>query len=184
MWFILLPLNILLTLVNYPLALVLPAFRTQDDYLPRWLWWFQTPDNPLLGDESYQTKPGRAPFCGATTGWKAYCNRVAWLWRNPIYGFSWGVMAFDVRPGYVIKRLEGSKPIEGSLKSDGFFLATLTNPDGSWCWQLYITHHWTETKCTKLNFGWKIWMAGDVKEGMDRQICAFTFNPVQWWKAI
>lgn len=184
MWLLLLPTSIGMTLLTYLLAPVLVLFRTKDDYLPKWLSWFGTPDNPLLGDESYQTKPGRAPFTSITTGVKAYCNRVCWLWRNPAYGFHWNVLAFKVQPGYVTDVVLGTKPIEGSLKSDGFYLATLTNPDGSSCWQLYITNHWSETKCTKLNFGWKIWMAGEIKEGMTYSICAFTFNPVQWYKNI
>lgn len=172
MWFLLLPINILLTLVSYPLALVLPLFA-KDGYLPRWLWWFQTPDNPLDGDERFQK-----------THKPSYLTKVLWLWRNPIYGFSWGVTAFRVQPGYVVKVWSGNKPVEGSLRSDGYYLATLTNPDGSYCWQLYITHHWSETRSTKLNAGWKLWMADEIKEGMDCAICAYTFNPIQWFKNI
>lgn len=183
-YFLLLPFNILLTLIAYIIHPILPLFANKEGYLPKWLWWFQTPDNPLDGDESYLSKPGRAPFTGVTTGLKGYINRVAWLYRNPIYGYGWGITAFKVQPNYHIKRLAGNKPIEGSLKSNGFYLATLTNTDGSWCWQLYITHHWNEKKCTKLNFGWKIWMADSIPEGVTFPICAYTFNPVQWYKNI
>lgn len=189
-WFLLLPLNIIMTVLGFVLAPVLPMFADDKGWLPKWLWWFQTPDNSLDGDEGYQKKPGRAPFMGVMGGWKGYCNRVAWLWRNPLYGFDWEVLAFKVQEGYKVegwgtKRFpDGTVAIAGGLDIDGWYFAKLTNPDGSWCWQLYITQHWNDKKCTKLNFGWKIWMADAIKVGMDHPMCAYTFNPVNWIKTI
>ncbi len=172
-WFILLPLNIIVTALALLLAPVLPLFASKDGYLPKWLSWFQTPDNPLYGDERF-----------IKTHKDSYWTRCLWLWRNSAYGWAWNVLAFKVQDGYTIRVIAGKKPVEGSLKSDGFYFAKLTNPDGSSCWQLYITHHWSKTHCTKLNFGYKIWMASEIKEGMLYPICAYTFNPVQWIKAI
>ena len=43
-------------LVAMALALFLPAFAIGRQWLPRWLWWFQTPDNDLDGDEPWKTK--------------------------------------------------------------------------------------------------------------------------------
>jgi len=50
--------------------------------LPRWLSWFQTPDNSLLGDSNWKS---------THTG--SYFNMVLWLYRNSLYGFKWTVLS-------------------------------------------------------------------------------------------
>lgn len=49
--------------------------------LPRWLWWFQTPDEPLPG----------AMYEPTVRQWRAkygdYVCSVLWLWRNRAFGF-------------------------------------------------------------------------------------------------
>lgn len=50
--------------------------------LPRWLSWFDTPDNCIDGDFGFQIfhPPG-------------YVSRVIWLYRNSLYGFKWSVLS-------------------------------------------------------------------------------------------
>lgn len=50
--------------------------------LPRWLAWFDTPDNALLGDHTWQKSHS-----------ETYWDLLAWLNRNKIYGFQWTVLA-------------------------------------------------------------------------------------------
>lgn len=81
MWryLLLLPLSIAMTMLAHALAPVLPLFAT-NGWLPKWLWWFQTPDNPLFGDRGHWER------------WmykSRYWQQVVWLWRNPVYGFEW-----------------------------------------------------------------------------------------------
>lgn len=91
-WILLLPLSITMTLLALLLAPVLALLARErstamDDgsvaigyWLPRWLWWFQTPDNSLLGDGGHAER------------WDhriSYARMVAWLWRNPAYGVEW-----------------------------------------------------------------------------------------------
>jgi len=77
-------------LLSYPLALVLPLFARDTmgelnngskvgvgPRLPTWLSMFQTPDNSLAGDATFQI---------AHDGKSFYWNAVKWLWRNPVYG--------------------------------------------------------------------------------------------------
>ena len=50
--------------------------------LPKWLSWFDTPDNPLTGDERWKSKHW------PPTHW----SMVLWLYRNSLYGFKWTVL--------------------------------------------------------------------------------------------
>lgn len=185
-WFLLLPLNLLGPIVSLFLAPILVLFATKENKLPKWLSYFDTPDNYLDGDDGYKNE--HAPYKGVgRVGWERYANRVMWLWRNPAYGLDWTVLAFKPEQGCTLKVLgtrtiDGKKVhdnvalVTGNLNYDGWFAAKLTNPDGSYIWQLYITHHWNATKTTKLNFGWKIWMAPGV--------CSYVFSFTGFWKTI
>ena len=52
-WLCLIPVSLVMAIVGRVLAPVLPFFVQADGYLPRWLWWFQTPDNPCDGDKGH-----------------------------------------------------------------------------------------------------------------------------------
>ena len=80
-----LPMNILALV----LAPVLPLFAANEyswsdnhsveafgPRLPKWLRWFQTPDNDLYGDVTFVALNG-----------KSYWSMVKWLLRNPLYAF-------------------------------------------------------------------------------------------------
>ena len=151
-WFSLLIPNLVMLVLAYLLAPVLPLFATKENHLPKWLAFFDTPDNPIDGDGGF--KEQHAPFKGEQTGWRRYINRVRWLWRNPSYGFNWTVLAYHPKAGEVARVIYGTrKTIGGDLKLGGWYFAR----QGS-AWQLFINHHWNETHCCKFNFGWKLWM--------------------------
>ncbi|MEN6630000.1 MAG: hypothetical protein ABFC42_10170 [Sulfuricella sp.] len=57
--------------------------------LPRWLAWFDTPDNSLWGDTGWRTE-----HC--PDHWDDYLGMVLWLWRNSACGFSRSVLAARV----------------------------------------------------------------------------------------
>ncbi|QLG87639.1 hypothetical protein HQ393_04875 [Chitinibacter bivalviorum] len=93
MWVVLLwPLLALLdfgfTVLAMLLAPLIALFVHSDGYLPRCLWWFQTPDSRMDGCD------GDANFCAThKAGWWTY---VLWQWRNPAAGFSeWLGIGFD-----------------------------------------------------------------------------------------
>ena len=84
-------LNLIGTVLTYPLAPILALlWNTQDGWLdnatkkgagPRlykWLHWFQTPDNSLDGDRTFESN-------FPENNWWSKCH---WLWRNPFYGFA------------------------------------------------------------------------------------------------
>jgi hypothetical protein len=143
-WVILAVIMLAFTLMAMLLAPVLPAFASADGWLPRWLWWFQTPDNTLDGDGGWvhehlqwRYKLPEPP--------RTYVGRAGWLLRNPAYGF--GEM-LSIPRGSIVT-LSGQKPVSGEREPYGwFFLRTTTG------WQLYRTWPWG-----RVNLGWKLWCA-------------------------
>ena len=107
---------IALVLVSYILApvIALPVFvRVIDgrEQLVRWLYWFQTFDNPL--DEAYHGNYGLSEWVNrfrvsyASSALSRYAFRVYWLWRNPVYGFARNLFGVDCTGvSYVYYRAE------------------------------------------------------------------------------
>lgn len=57
-------------------------YLAESHRLPVWLSWFDTPDNSLCGDQKWE----QTHDCG-------YWSKVAWLYRNSLYGFKWTVLS-------------------------------------------------------------------------------------------
>ena len=89
-WAVRIPPDFLMAIVGRLVAPVLPFFVQADGYLPRWLWWFQTPDNPCDGDAGHWK---RWPRSG---GIWTYLRRLAWFPRNVCYGFGICVVGTEV----------------------------------------------------------------------------------------
>ena len=99
MYPILVIINLIGTLLTFPLAPILALCHSdqvgwcdnatiyqQGPRLHKWLSWFQSPDNSLDGDITFQSF---FPPC--------WWSKVHWLWRNPFYGFD--VKIFDGSTG-------------------------------------------------------------------------------------
>lgn len=100
-WLRLLPLRLLMFLVAMLVAPILPLFASPqwgmtdnatavacEPRLPAWLSWFQTPDNSLWGDHGWKTV--------GCPNYQSWVGMVRWLWRNPLYGFSWTVLGWPI----------------------------------------------------------------------------------------
>ena len=94
-WLAMVPVMLLVTALTFPLAFVLPFFATEQEgplnngneyglgpRLPKWLSWFQTPDNSLDGDNGWKTEHWQwrfrlpAPLCtyvNDSPGVEGYC---------------------------------------------------------------------------------------------------------------
>ena len=68
-------LSILLSIVAFLLCGVIALFVQPNGYLPTWLAWFQTPDNPATGDPNWNK------------GVISWLNTSEWIARNPAQGF-------------------------------------------------------------------------------------------------
>lgn len=158
-WFILAPLSVAFTLLAILLAPVLALFVRENGYLPEWLWWFQTPDNPAIGDEMYRS----TQMAGVTSRWWI---ATCWLARNPAYGFDHAVGA-KIHRGFVYQS-SGDEGTTNSPLHEGWVYRTVTNNDLSYYWQFYLVKRLTATRCLKLNLGWKLW--GKLEPGQVRQL--------------
>ena len=98
-WGLLMAPSFFMAVVGRLLAPFLPFFVDETGYLPKWLWWFQTPDNPIDGDRGHWKRwPG-------TTSLRTYIRRVAWLLRNVCYGFDESVCGVHMLPTDVLTEI-------------------------------------------------------------------------------
>lgn len=143
--------DILLSVIHYPLAVIISLFTTEG--WSKWMALFVTYDNPPQGDGGWITK--RSYFPQETTGFKGYLNRVGWLWRNPLYGFNRlvSVSEDDILRIDVI----GDKDISDKYKRAGSYLATAYDSFGELvAFEYYLVKPITENKCIRIRIGWKL----------------------------
>jgi len=170
-YLILVPISLLITLLAVILAPVLPLFAVQK------LWWcdnhsyqavgpvlpfnwFQTPDNTLNGDATFQDLNGIS-----------YWSKVKWLWRNPAYSFA---LRYLTNPYYTV--VKGDKTIKDNdnakegfclVQANGLFQFVLVRRIGS------------TSRCLYVNVGWNIRGVVDdnVQPKPDTWQATFVFSP-------
>jgi len=120
------------TVLTFPLAFILAILKSNQDgwlnngtawgtgpRLYKWLSWFQTPDNSLDGDATFEQ---RFPE-------KNWWSKVHWLWRNPFYGFA--VKTFDGSSGMSYSgdlHCDETHPGHLLVKGHGLFQYVLFKP--------------------------------------------------------
>lgn len=138
--------NLIGTVLTFPLAPLIVLFKENKEgwldnakkwgvgpRLKSWLFWFQTPDNSLDGDVTFEYHFPE----------KNWWSRVHWLWRNPFYGFA--VKTFDGSTGMTY---------QGNLNCDATHEGTI-RVQGHGLWQ-YNSYHKLFGKMICLNFGHNI----------------------------
>lgn len=143
-----LPLDLLVTAIGWLLAPVLPLFASDDGWLPRWLWWFQTPDNTIDGDHAFNT-PSKHPYI---TKMPRHWRRVFWLIRNPAYGFSWTVLATSPLPGNPY-RFAGDLMAKDRAGQFGWCFSWI---EGTHYFHLKVYQKTLLGKCLKFRIGWNL----------------------------
>ena len=146
-------------IINYLTAPIVVLFADSDGWLPSWLSWYQTPDNSLDGDAPW--RDGRRPFAD-NTGWRRYLNRIAWLYRNSMYGYANSVVGFSKdESGVLVRSFEAPA---GSGKPKGY--ETTGGPLLKWkviykgkvkAFQMFWIWPWGNGRCIRMNIGWKLW---------------------------
>lgn len=117
--------------------------------LPWWLSWFDTPDNSLWGDDGHKERWGNAG---------SYAQMVAWLWRNPAYGFERSVLGAHIDPAATpvvegdpwIKNRVGAKAGTLHVRMPDFYVGEY------WCWKRVTRPFWDGETCLMMEFGWKL----------------------------
>lgn len=147
------------------LAPILPLFADNEGWLPDWLWWFQTPDNPLDGDAGHwERHPG-------TDAWATYTRRVAWCWRNVAYGFDIDVLGVETKSTDDLI-FEGDRDVGAKPPRSGWQWKKIVREGKVVAFQLYGVRQyrvWPQ-RCLRVNLGWKLFDFDD----------AVTDQTVQW----
>ena len=169
-WILLMPLSLLMAIVGRILAPILPFFVQDDGYLPNWLWWFQTPDNPCDGDRGHWKRhPG-------TDKWSTYKRRVAWFMRNVAYGFDESVCGVHMLETDRLVE-EGNKEAGDKTGISGVCNRWLYRGDKLIAFHYYKVRHYTllgRPVCVRVSLGWKLWNP----ECFDKQYTAY-WNPIK-----
>lgn len=178
-WLLLLPVMIVVTILTFPLAFVLPFFAIEREgfldngtkfglgwYLPNWLSWFQTPDNSLDGDEGWRTEhwQWRYKFSPKIA---TYIGRVGWLWRNPGYGVGVEYLLGDPITG----TYKGDLNVNDSPGVEGQCFIYVQNLV-QWVWVRKIGN---TGKCFYFVFGWNI--KGCLSGTEHRHTATYAFSP-------
>jgi len=168
----LVPFNLALTLLALILAPVMVLFKVEKDWwcdnhayramgpvLPSWLNWFNTPDNTLDGDATFEDLNGIG-----------YRSKVKWLWRNPAYSFALRYLnapyTTSVAGDPTIKDNDNAKKGWCLVKVNGLFQFVLVSPIGF-------------NRCIYVNLGWNIRGLVDpnVQPKPDTWQATFVFSP-------
>lgn len=169
-WVAMLPVSILVTVLGIVLCPILPLFA-KDGWLPKWLFWFQTPDNSLYGDDGWKYEHWqwryKLPELIAT-----YIGEFGWLLRNPGQGFGVHYLVGDpiIATFTDNKDVNDSPGVEGTctVHCQGLF---------QWVWVKRIS----ETKCIYCNFGWNV--KGCIDGTEYKHTATYTFSPrIATWK--
>jgi hypothetical protein len=169
---LLVPISLLLTLVAFITAPVMPLFAQQklwwcDNHnyqavgpvLPFWLNWFMTPDNSLDGDATFALK--NSP---------SYFSQVKWLLRNPAYSFALRYIAMPYITTIIgdptIKDNDNAKAGWCFVTSNGLFQFTWITPIGF-------------SRCLRFAGGWNIMAVVDpnVMPKPETHQATFVFSP-------
>lgn len=171
-YLLLVPISLLITLVALILSPILPLFASEQEgwldnhakwgpgpRLPKWLSWFQTPDNSLDGDATFEQLNG--------TG---YWSKIKWLCRNPAYAFGLARLNAPYTTSFsgdnTIKDNDNAKAGWCLVHAGKLFQFTLVAPIGY-------------SRCFYCNLGWNIRALVDdnipVKPGTYE--ATFVFSP-------
>lgn len=171
---------ILLTLIGWivgiisiPLKPLIVLFANDSGWLPNWLAWAGTPDQPLAGQIQDR------PFPEHNTPFKRWWNYTVWLYRNSNYGFAETILGFTIEPGFVYS-CEGNENVGNKPLVEGLVKRTLVS-GGKTYFQWYYIKAWGPKKyrrCIRINLGWKIW--GKILVG-DKISIVCSPNPIQGW---
>lgn len=169
-WAAMLPVSILVTVLGIVLSPILPLFA-KDGWLPKWLSWFQTPDNSLYGDDGWKTEHWMWRY-KLPTKICTYVGEFGWLLRNPGQGY--GVVYLSGDP--IVATFTGNDQVNDSPGVEGTCTVHCQNLF-QWVWVKKIG----SDECIYCNFGWNI--KGCINGDERTHIATYTFSPrIAAWK--
>lgn len=172
-WFLLLLINGMSFILNYPLAPFAVLFASEDGWLPKWLWWFQTPDNSLDGDGGWKAE--HRPYKIENNKYQRWVNRVSWLYRNSMYGFAFSVLGAKTLATDAII-VTGDIQTSNRPLHNGWVFRVVKRNGVPIYWQLYYVKQRSDKYCYRINLGWKLWQ---FKQG-ENTVCQYACSPSAW----
>lgn len=174
--FIVITLGKLVMFLGLPIALLIVplVYRAQDAGKSLYSWGGQygTFDNPPQGDRAFIAE--HSPFPNVVTGWKGWINRVSWMWRNPLYGYSKSADV-DLDATDVLE-IKGNPAINDKYKIPGWMFATLRDKNGKLkAFEWYSITPWSKSRNLRVRLGWKIKTEKMQERGWARHVV--TINP-------
>lgn len=166
----------LVLFITVPFAnIIVPFFYRAKSYdADKYTWGgiWGTFDNPPQGDRGWVTK--HSIFPNIVTGWKGYVNRVGWMFRNPLYGYS-KLIGVDYKEGYELM-IHGNPDISDKYKISGWMFATLRDTRGNLiAFEWYSVTPYSKTRNVRIRLGWKIKTEKMQERGWARHVV--TINP-------
>lgn len=160
-WLLMAVASLALNVVNLFAApfMVLTAQQNEKGewWLPAWLSWFQTPDNPLDGDVGWRRDD--RPFKTERNAFERWVNHVLWLYRNPCYGFDLYVLGALVLPSDCIEQTGSAEVSNRPHLQEGWYFKRVVRAGAAIYWQFYFVKAWSSENCLRVNLGWKLWSA-------------------------
>ena len=148
----------------------------KDGWLPRWLWYFQTPDNSLDGDTGFQTEHAQWRYKISNVFWQVYVGRVLWLWRNHGYGLDYSDwMCAKMPEGITVEALGNTKVRNRPNGSSG--MCDWVSSNGYWQICVVIVLPGSPDICSYINLGWKIREFYEHPEELGKGSAMLVFSP-------
>lgn len=132
--------------VGFDREYLLPAFNwmaTHDNAADEW-WWGMYNVDTWFAKNWTQAQYDSSEF-------KRYICRLAWLWRNSGYGFSWEVLGFQ-RGTYTTETVTFHKDAE---RKTWYEKTVWTNQDGKQAFKIKGYFYITKSIYFNVNIGWK-----------------------------
>ena len=169
----LMPVHIIATIISYIVVPFAVLLASEDGWLPKYLWWFQTWDNPLDGDDNWKknVRLWRNDPDVETNKYKRYINRILWLYRNPVYGFEKSILCAKITP-QCFRECKGDITIGGIPTRFGWFLLHIKTKEGRNYTEFMLIKKISDKKFFNMILGWKLSYAPQfITEQVNIQIC-------------
>lgn len=163
------------TLLTWLLAPLLALLSMRRKNLPWFLCWLGQYDDDLDGslDPGWRSEHILTP----DKGWRKWCNRTRWMWRNPAQYFDYWVLGIPVWDNFGLY-VEGDPLVSDSPYRPGWVKKIVGNFDGREAFFYRRVFKWPFIKrCCDMKMGYAVW--DDVQP---RQKAKLVFTPISFSK--
>ncbi|EPO7485150.1 hypothetical protein [Escherichia phage AV109] len=176
-WVVLVPIDWIAAILAIILApFVVPFHSEKTGKLPYGFDWMMTYDNPIDGDRGHVerwSKIRKIPVIGK------YAQRVAWLWRNKAYNFSYHVLGREASSEWHYKGNAETKSGSPDPAHHGYLLVWNES-----AWGLFAAIPYLKvggiTFYLRVYCGWKL--KSLLSRPIPRAMLSFHINPLRYYK--